>query len=359
MANDFLHQKDYARFLQFVALLQATHTDFGTHVLALLKSVFGYAKCNFWLADGNGALHSPVSTMGGSFLNEYMDGYYKSDALHPLNLGVSNAISAQLMVMDTSKPAASGDERQYRNFLHSHHIYSGAGLYLTHGGRLIGGIAVGRSENNSFGPREISLLRAMLRHISSALYTNQFLLSVEYEKRILEIFSGQSPTGLIICDSSLNIRHANAAAKSLCRELTAAYQSPPEDFIVAILAEHCALWPLGWETTLFTPALRQVRITVSPGGPCGNEKNMFVIMLFYDDVKITSGPKVQCLPQSLTVRERQVLSLIVQGKTNGEIACELYISSHTVKKYTRILFDKFQVKNRTSLIFNVSQLEKR
>jgi DNA-binding NarL/FixJ family response regulator len=48
----------------------------------------------------------------------------------------------------------------------------------------------------------------------------------------------------------------------------------------------------------------------------------------------------------LTTREREVLRLIVQGKTNQAIALDLHISEKTVEKYIRSIFTKLDVASR-------------
>jgi DNA-binding NarL/FixJ family response regulator len=48
----------------------------------------------------------------------------------------------------------------------------------------------------------------------------------------------------------------------------------------------------------------------------------------------------------LTKRERAILDLVAQGKTNKEIAAELYLSEKTVKHYMTNVLQKLQVRNR-------------
>ena len=48
----------------------------------------------------------------------------------------------------------------------------------------------------------------------------------------------------------------------------------------------------------------------------------------------------------LTVREQEVLRLVVQGKTNRAIALELKISEKTVEKYIQAIFAKLEVASR-------------
>jgi DNA-binding NarL/FixJ family response regulator len=51
--------------------------------------------------------------------------------------------------------------------------------------------------------------------------------------------------------------------------------------------------------------------------------------------------------EQLTARERDVLVLIAQGRTNRAIAAELYLSEGTVKGYVSVILGKLGVKDRT------------
>ncbi len=51
--------------------------------------------------------------------------------------------------------------------------------------------------------------------------------------------------------------------------------------------------------------------------------------------------------QALTEREREVLSSLVRGRSNKEIAASLHISEDTVKSHLKTLFTKLQVRDRT------------
>ena len=53
---------------------------------------------------------------------------------------------------------------------------------------------------------------------------------------------------------------------------------------------------------------------------------------------------------ALTGREREVLALIGQGKTNGEIAAELFVSDGTVKTHINHLFTKLQLRDRAAAV---------
>ena len=51
--------------------------------------------------------------------------------------------------------------------------------------------------------------------------------------------------------------------------------------------------------------------------------------------------------KDLTKREKEILICISKGKTNKEIAQELCITEHTVKKHTSNIFDKLNLRDRT------------
>jgi DNA-binding NarL/FixJ family response regulator len=52
----------------------------------------------------------------------------------------------------------------------------------------------------------------------------------------------------------------------------------------------------------------------------------------------------------LTEREREVLDLIASGSTNREIAERLYLSPHTVKEHTSVLYRKLRARNRAEAV---------
>ena len=55
-------------------------------------------------------------------------------------------------------------------------------------------------------------------------------------------------------------------------------------------------------------------------------------------------------PDGLTHREAEILSLIAQGLTNGEIAGRLFLSSHTIKTHINRIFAKTGSRDRVAAI---------
>lgn len=49
----------------------------------------------------------------------------------------------------------------------------------------------------------------------------------------------------------------------------------------------------------------------------------------------------------LTVRQREILNLVAEGRTNAQIAQELFLSEYTIKQHLRAAYKILGVKNRT------------
>lgn len=60
------------------------------------------------------------------------------------------------------------------------------------------------------------------------------------------------------------------------------------------------------------------------------------------------GPELGRGASELTGRELEVLALVASGKTNRQIAAELFISEHTVARHLSNIFDKLDVTSRTA-----------
>ncbi len=60
----------------------------------------------------------------------------------------------------------------------------------------------------------------------------------------------------------------------------------------------------------------------------------------------------------LTAREKTILSILVRGRLDKEIAQELNISAETVKTHNKNIYKKLNVRNRSEAVFLMSTSEK-
>ena len=65
---------------------------------------------------------------------------------------------------------------------------------------------------------------------------------------------------------------------------------------------------------------------------------------------LTDAPKEAELPDELTPREAEVLRLIAEGLTNGEIADRLVVSAATVKSHVNHIFAKIGARDRAQAV---------
>ena len=64
----------------------------------------------------------------------------------------------------------------------------------------------------------------------------------------------------------------------------------------------------------------------------------------------TEASEPPVIPSSLSRRERQILGLVAAGRSNAEIADELYLSRNTVKTYIRTAYTKIGARNRAHAV---------
>jgi DNA-binding NarL/FixJ family response regulator len=72
-------------------------------------------------------------------------------------------------------------------------------------------------------------------------------------------------------------------------------------------------------------------------------------------VNYTPPGKIHSLNSPLTAREKEVLTYLVEGSVNKEIAKKLFVSCETVKSHIKHIFRKLQVTNRVEAVRTVRE----
>lgn len=68
------------------------------------------------------------------------------------------------------------------------------------------------------------------------------------------------------------------------------------------------------------------------------------------------APACQTLEDPLSERELEVLALLASGRTNSEIASNLFVSVGTIKSHTGNIYRKLEAKNRTEALARAREL---
>lgn len=91
--------------------------------------------------------------------------------------------------------------------------------------------------------------------------------------------------------------------------------------------------------------------SVKAGGRYFNEAiTNLVFEDFYQKKKLTNTQGKVTLPNDLTKREQEVLALVASGKSNQEVADDLFISIKTVDTHKNHILDKLGLKNTAELV---------
>ena len=76
------------------------------------------------------------------------------------------------------------------------------------------------------------------------------------------------------------------------------------------------------------------------------------VMNFFSEPRTTAPP--QAFPE-LSDREREILTLVAQGRSNAEIAAELFLSLKTVQNHVSNIFRKLQVADRAQAVIRARE----
>ncbi len=78
-----------------------------------------------------------------------------------------------------------------------------------------------------------------------------------------------------------------------------------------------------------------------------------------DQVRDMAGKGSEKKPTRLTENENKILKLIAEGKTNREIAAEIYLSEKTVKNYVSSILSKLNLRRRSEAAAYIATQEPR
>ena len=75
-----------------------------------------------------------------------------------------------------------------------------------------------------------------------------------------------------------------------------------------------------------------------------------VVSVCAGQVSAPTGQRLAVRPRALTAREKQILTLVVAGLTNSQIAAELFLAESTIKSHLSSAFGKLAVSSRSEAV---------
>lgn len=342
------------KILELLERIHVTPEKLRQQILLSLKDIFGYQRSTFFLIDEQNNMVDPVIlNLDDHYCNVYCKHYYKMDIFKPKNV-IKQAIKNIIVSANDVMPAQKFKMTEYYNdFLRKQDIHHEIAIFLQNKAKLIGVIGLYRSlKEKSFSTNEIERLKNISTHLSRVLADNLLLEDIRCQKNVLETYAQQSPTGLIVFDQKLKIHFLNERAQEICTELVRGrITESPEKFLNQLVRENFS-WQAGFRKLIISPSLKRYIVHVLPAVHFNFQfKELYMVCLSPEHLSLSQQtPKDKALSNNLlTEREREVLALVLEGKTNKEIAEALFISIHTVKTHLQNIFKKMNVTNRTSL----------
>lgn len=91
-------------------------------------------------------------------------------------------------------------------------------------------------------------------------------------------------------------------------------------------------------------------LTVHGSHLTGSDQRMVQTAIILEMAPASEIAQVLMLAYAFTVREREVVKLVLQGLSSIEMAQALHVSSHTVQDHLKAIFTKVGVRSRGELV---------
>lgn len=297
--------------------------------------------------DGRYSKHSSISVNWEAekeHVKKYDDFYCHEDDTLPI-------MDQKEPIVFKSSTFFNQDERKNNVYwteylIPSNCIYSIEGnLKLKNDTELKGGFSFYRGkEKQDFSNTEVAIIKILQPHISNVLkyYGNQ-----ADSTSILFQLENYSCVGLSVIDKNLDIVKSNDTFRSL---ITDKYKDANIECKVKDL---CAQLTKSKEDAIeykFDDEAMHLEIRKVPQDSYTQLGGGEFSCLLYDLSHFSSHTLNQAKEKyQLTDREFDIIKAVLKGKSNDEIAAELYLSLPTVKKYLASIYSKMEIKNQKQI----------
>jgi hypothetical protein len=266
--ESLLDTNDLKRIFEFTLRIANTSAQFPEQVLKQLADLFGFDKCDFWLADKQGHIFRPVSSIGDGFILDFLKNFHDVDYLNARNVGLDRALKSKTLAINEVMTYEEFYETEYGRFLNRYGLHYEVALYLEKGGHMIGALAFLHSKKEGeFSPRDIAIMRAIADPLASMLQINLAYDTVRKLKKTHQILSDQSLSGYIIFGESYKVLYYNSIAMTVCEQISGFERdnmTAVESFVKSYLGSNPLSWIMGLKKTLILSSFRQVEMTIMP-----------------------------------------------------------------------------------------------
>ncbi len=226
----------------------------------------------------------------------------------------------------------------YVDFCRPQKVHYSLAVRLDGGPSLRAYLCIHRGRDDDPFPRAtVEMMETLSPHLSVNLKRT-------VDEQVVSAIDGDDEVGLLILDGNAQVLYSNAVAEGLLRALGSG-ETGSDRATAEMLS---SLTNGGGHTTIETgegPYLVDARIMYSPDS---GETRIIKIRrtldfhsLYRDILHARFG---------FSERETEVLVAVIRGSRNKEIARQLFVSEHTVKKHIQSMARKAGVSSRTALV---------
>lgn len=332
---------DLINFFRTASIVQ-NKESLRSNTLHLIRRIFRSDSAIIWLIDGNDRIVDPIEmNVQKRFFPMYRDYYFRKNPFDPINMRSFAGTSAS---MEQIVPFDEFQRSEYFNdFIRPQKIQRQMAVYIRVNNQLKSLICTHRFKNKRFNQEDLNAADIVSLHMSSAFDRIYMIETIKKRGSFFQVILNNADVGIVALDLKNKPLFINKKAVSNCFK---------DDL----------------KAGLNTFPMRERSKTISPFERCrfrcrivNNDLADYkhpLILVFMEILPLHPKINGQAVKKDydLTKSESEIVSYIVRGYKNAEIAKTLFISEGTVKNHLRNIFKKVKVNNRTGLIHKVLSL---
>ncbi len=356
--NNLLNDNDYKKLTEFNLLLRKSKShDFEYYVLSLLNDIFDFNFSTFFTYSDSGFVEDVVGyNVTDSLIQDYINFYQKKDLIiEYLNKHQYTNQTEQIIVLTDIYEEGGYKNIEYYDFLINNDLYYNMALIINPRGD---GIRILRKkEKGKFTDRE-----RQIAHYICEIFSSQYQIIQENRKLKdeIELFNKSKENmhfGFMIFDKDLKLINLNKLALKYSFAITGKYMvdSLIDEFKKIINEEIKEEFFINPTNSSIYKSIKSYILEVIPSTSIedNNMINTYYMVYIYDKswFEQISNKFVHVKEEfNLTTREQEIVSLVIKGLSNKDIADNLCISIYTVKKHMKNIFRKMNVTSRSAII---------
>ena len=347
------HQMSYvsdklAKF--FYKAVSVPNHNFRQGILESIHDIFGYQRVTYWVSDNNNELIDPYYiNVEHDIMESYEKIYYKYDPMRFKNLKKGHKKRYTLLINDiVDKEVYAKQNVYYRDILGKYDYINKMALYLKGKDCILGGISLLRKSNEPiFTMQDVYVMELVAKFLSNLMQEHEETKKSAVKNEFFSEYINYQADGLMIINDKKEIVYMNKGAQEALYDLA---ENKKDSFSIDSFAE------MLYNKKIF---LNEYTFEVNGYKICVNGKkiynNLFYAINFtkcMDSMEIVTEKKI-AYQTNLSKKEKEVVSCLIKGMSNSEIASELFVSEQTIKTHLYNIYLKYDVSSRNALIYKI------